>query len=112
MDWLALRPGNWLDAQHDWEASRTYDGELPGLPAATWNDFRTAVFRRLLDLFSQSAIAGDLRTACRDAGILWEKQGRWGVIERDGAEWEARTRLLPSTTSGVEAAIPRLLEAQ
>jgi hypothetical protein len=111
MDWLALRPGNWLDAQRDWEASRTYDGELPGLPAGTWSDFRVAVFRRMLDMFSRSAETDGPQAACEDAGVLWEaRREGWGVIHRDDLEWPSRTRLLPTVTTFVEAAIPRLVE--
>src|SRR5262249_6775140 len=47
LDWLALRPGPWVEAQQSWEAARRYDGELPALPAATWREFEVALFKRV-----------------------------------------------------------------
>ena len=109
LDWLGLRPGAWLDAQRAWEASRQYEGELSNLPATTWPDFRTAVFRRALEAFSRETETG-IVAACEDAGIMWTTDG-WEVISRDAQDWSQRASFLPSVAWRADGPVDRLVDS-
>jgi hypothetical protein len=105
LDWLARKPGAWRDAEQAWEAARQYDGELPGVPAATWNDLRIGVLRRVLDTFSRDDESTRV-AACEDAALLWTDQG-WSVIDQDAPEWNSRARILRSYAPLADATAAR-----
>jgi hypothetical protein len=94
LDWLARKPGAWRDAEQAWEAARQYDGEIPGVPAETWDELRVGVLRRVLDTFSRDDEPA-AEAACEDEALLWTDQG-WSVIEQDAPEWSTRARFLRS----------------